>query len=327
MHPRFKRLSGAVVAALSFALIAPPKASAQVIASVGYALDNGDVNGDLIRDLSDPIYVLSHLFAGTAAPVPLALCGGDPTSVMNGDSNGDGALDVSDPVHLLAWLFSGGPAPASACGDGAGGARNVNPRVIPTNANPHGKSYGEWAATWWQWAFSLPTGSHPLFDTADCSEGQTGHVWFLGGSFATSTTERTCTVPTGTALFFPVLNTECSSLEPDPFFCDDTASCLTCNDQFYTGGNELSLVVDGVEITNLESYRVQSGVFPIGPVPDDNIFGVPGGTSGISLADGHYVMLAPLSKGQHRIDFRACFEFFGGCSGFELVVGYDITVK
>ncbi|MCZ6795588.1 MAG: hypothetical protein O7J95_18445, partial [Planctomycetota bacterium] len=80
------------------------------------AVENGDVNGDLARDLSDAVSLLGHLFLGGLAPVELRSCGTEPPLTRNGDANGDGALDVSDAIHLLGWLFSGGPPPVPACG-------------------------------------------------------------------------------------------------------------------------------------------------------------------------------------------------------------------
>ena len=66
-------------------------------------------------------------------------------------------------------------------------AKNPNPGVRPPYAKAYGLTYGEWSAAWWQWALSLPVGAHPLFDTADCSAGQSGKVFFLGGTFVTTT--------------------------------------------------------------------------------------------------------------------------------------------
>lgn len=69
----------------------------------------GDVNGDGVVDLSDPVAALFQLFSGEAP----ASC---PSAV---DSNDDGSLDVSDSVFLLALLFYGGsapPVPYPACG-------------------------------------------------------------------------------------------------------------------------------------------------------------------------------------------------------------------
>src|SRR5262249_47748517 len=97
-----------------------------------------------------------------------------------------------------------------------------NPGVLPPNSKPLGTSYGDWSAEWWKWAFSLPIDHHPLYDTADVSTGQSGKVWFLGGSFAPSTNDagqtvaiatRDVTIPSGVALFFPIANQEASVLE------------------------------------------------------------------------------------------------------------------
>src|SRR5438876_1613577 len=52
-----------------------------------------------------------------------------------------------------------GAAPAASAegrrtiGDGGGGEKN--PRVLPPGSSSFGKSYGEWSAQWWQWAFSF----------------------------------------------------------------------------------------------------------------------------------------------------------------------------
>ncbi len=86
--------------------------------NVGFALDNGDMNGDLVRDLSDGVYLLSHLYRGGPGPVPLAFCGSEVTPVANGDTNADSSIDLSDAVHLMRWLFVGSQGPAGACGRG-----------------------------------------------------------------------------------------------------------------------------------------------------------------------------------------------------------------
>jgi hypothetical protein len=43
-----------------------------------------------------------------------------------------------------------------------------------------GKTYGEWSAKWWQWAFDSNFAQFTAGDV-DCSAGQKGAVWFLGG--------------------------------------------------------------------------------------------------------------------------------------------------
>jgi hypothetical protein len=103
-------------------------------------------------------------------------------------------------------------------------ARNDIPRILPPSPHSYyGMTYGEWSAKWWAWNNSMPVDQHPLFDTADCSARQLGTVWFLGGtSTATDrngetvwSADRVCNVPRGTALFFPVINSEAATLEGD----------------------------------------------------------------------------------------------------------------
>lgn len=85
------------------------------------ALEAGDMNGDWSLDMSDPIYLMGHLFLGTPAPAPV-VCGTEPTGVQN-DANGDETLDVSDAIYLLDYLYSGGPTPVLSCGEGAAAQR------------------------------------------------------------------------------------------------------------------------------------------------------------------------------------------------------------
>src|SRR4051794_39319289 len=59
------------------------------------------------------------------------------------------------------------------------------PGIYPINSKPLGHSYGEWAASFWQWALSIPADRNPLFDTTGefAGEGQSGPMWFLPGTF------------------------------------------------------------------------------------------------------------------------------------------------
>src|SRR5438046_3826702 len=103
----------------------------------------------------------------------------------------------------------------------APGVAQADPIIIPRDSVTYGRTYGDWAAAWWQWALSIPASHHPLFDTADCGVGQSGPVFFLGGKACSTLdthcdfghADRICTVPSGKALFFPVINTEDSTLE------------------------------------------------------------------------------------------------------------------
>src|SRR6266403_5000882 len=69
-------------------------------------------------------------------------------------------------------------------------------------------SLGQLSAQWWQWALSIPTSVNPQLDLdgKNVVVGQRGSVWFLAGIFGGGTVTRTCSVPEGTQLFFPVTN-------------------------------------------------------------------------------------------------------------------------
>ncbi len=62
----------------------------------------GDVNGDGKLDKDDIEFLISYLFRGGPAPVPLWI----------GDINEDGTVDVGDVVYLVNYLNRGGPKPA-----------------------------------------------------------------------------------------------------------------------------------------------------------------------------------------------------------------------
>ena len=95
-----------------------------------------------------------------------------------------------------------------------------NPGVLPPNSSFGGLTYAEWSEKWWRWSFSLPIPANPTFTfSAPCTNGQSGHTWFLYGGPPTVI----CTVPPGTSVVLPVANTECSSLEPAPFHGDTAA--------------------------------------------------------------------------------------------------------
>jgi hypothetical protein len=112
-------------------------------------------------------------------------------------------------VGMLVGFLLLIPTPALAAG-------NPNPGIAPPGSNPHGLSYGEWNARWWQWAFSAQVPVNPVLDSTGthCAEGQTGQVWFLAGTFGgPGTTTRSCTVPLGQALLVPLVNCEASNAD------------------------------------------------------------------------------------------------------------------
>ncbi len=202
----------------------------------------------------------------------------------------------------------------------AGKGNQDNPGILPPGSSPYGHTYAEWTAAWWQWALTMPLDNSPLAETADCSAGQSGHVWFLGGSFVSAEAVRNCTVPAGKAIFFPVLNTECSTAEPDPFHGDTQAQLSECAKGWVDGATGVC-TLDGELVQNLEAYRFQSPLFEFGPLPENNVLFIDAGLSGQSVSDGYWLMLAPLPVGGHVIDFVGIFA-----NGFTFHITYNLTV-
>jgi hypothetical protein len=61
----------------------------------------GDVNEDGVLQISDPVFLLDHLFAtGVTIDCPDAA-----------DVDDSGVLDITDAVYSLSYQFLGGPAP------------------------------------------------------------------------------------------------------------------------------------------------------------------------------------------------------------------------
>jgi len=214
-------------------------------------------------------------------------------------------------------------------------AQSVGPKVIKPDSVAFGRTYSEWSAAWQQWALSIPVAHHPLFDNGDCSVGQSGPVWFLGGKFCaintpgcgTNNVVRSCSVPRGKALYIPIMNAEWSVLEMnDPKFqIADLRSNAAIN---MDGAADLTFEIDGAAIPHLQDrFRVQSTAF-VFTLPDDNLFNAvgegpyTGGSYFPGVDDGVYVMLAPLPAGPHTIHFHGSFPVWQ----FTLDITYYLTV-
>src|SRR6266481_6380408 len=251
------------------------------------------------------------------------------------------------PVVLIATLLllaGVTPVPADL-------AANTlkNPKVVPPGSTAYGQTYAQWSEAWFQWAFSLPVTAHPLFDTADCSAGQSGNVWFLGGTFGASGigVVRNCTIPAGKALFFPIINnwadnTDCSNgqMISDGFTEEFLRSLVHANQD---NAANLSCTIDGVTVGGLTDpintpYRVQTptpGGFSYVLPATDNILDFLGLTcwtdnTGTPLTvdaatyhpvgDGVYIMVKPLAAGTHTIHFS------GSVGAFVEDITYNLTV-
>ena len=225
-----------------------------------------------------------------------------------------------NPVALLLMValtvLALGPAPAVQ-------AASAKPQVYPPQARPFGHTYGEWAIRYVQWMLSIPGAENPLYDTsgAHCAVDQSGPVWYLADDDG-GINVRTCTVPAGKALLVSPFWQEDSTVDG----YGDTFEALqsyakTDADAIVDSMTNLALTVDGVHVPSLLTrYRFKNLQFTF-KYPADYLGGFQTG-SGTSkaVADGFFVMFAPLAAGRHTLDL----SYSGQVAG---EVTYHLTIR
>ena len=221
------------------------------------------------------------------------------------------------------------------------GSANEVPNVVPPgDFRLNGTTYAQWAGAWWRWALEMPrtnsTGArHPFIDSArfDVTESQTSEVWFLAAPFLTPDSanpiKRDCQIPRGKALFFPLINVECSNMEEPPFFGETAESQARMAQYFADHMTNLFCEINGIFLSNLEAYRVQNQQICFSP-PASWIQSDAGGV-GTSSGDGYFIFLAPLPTGEHTLRFGGTIHLTWPQDFMdlheEINMAYHITVK
>ena len=181
------------------------------------------------------------------------------------------------------------------------------------------------SAQWWELMFSIPPDVNPVADTtgAHCMVGQSGPTWFLAGAFSSGSVTRSCSVPAGRSLYFPIVNVVNVNT---PNICGQGNFNLTAKQlraqiaQLIGGATNLSAEVDGTAVANI--VRVRSNVFAVA-LPADNVSGcAPAGVYSPGVDEGFYVRLPPLSLGSHTIHFHGEVPGLGSVED----ITYNLTV-
>jgi hypothetical protein len=221
-------------------------------------------------------------------------------------------------------------------------------QVLPPDSHPYGLSYPEWAAKWEQWSFSLSTNNLELIGKPDLCRGEGTSVRFLAGVYIPGNNGQTIetrevTIDPGTPLFLTVLsaqddNTGCNGDELD--FTKNTVSELLAT----VAGNWsyvslTSCTIDGIPVAGLSDpattpYLVTTPPYSYTTAKEGNVvanlYGVPclpgDFTVYPAVAEGVYLMIAPLPPGKHVIQFVG---LVGPVSSpfVEEDLTYDITVE
>lgn len=190
-----------------------------------------------------------------------------------------------------------------------------------------GKSYNELTGKWTNWLSQEPIATNPALDNDGdfCDRNQRGKVWFLAGTFGGALDEdpiadRTCKVPAGKAIFFPIFSFV--SFAPDFLNtppCEvlaeavDQIRCDVTDDVPIAPKVGLKVLLDGEPVADLFAYRVQSKpggftfVIRAGSPFTAPAFAIAPGSREPAVADGYWILLKPPSPGRHTVSFSVDF--------------------
>ena len=191
------------------------------------------------------------------------------------------------------------------------------------------------SAKWWQWAFSFSTENSPLSDTSGerCNKGDVGKVFFLAGTAGpiSSTQTRDCPISHKDSILIPIANVACvlgnacdvytSPVPPKPTNPKELKEQVSSVADRVTLA-EATITIDG-QTVKLSPERVQSPLFKTTVVPN-NPLGEPPIKKAVAFADGYWVLLKPLSIGEHTLHFKGVFDL--GQDDFVTELTYHITV-
>ncbi|HXB58905.1 MAG TPA: hypothetical protein VNU95_05050 [Candidatus Acidoferrales bacterium] len=219
-------------------------------------------------------------------------------------------------------------------------ASSSSAQVLPPSSLPYGLSYQEWSAKWWQSYYSQSADHLQPVTSPNICEGPASRVLFLAGAPQSTTTTNHVTIPAGSPLFFAILGFEADNTScPTNTFTTNSADVLANEavNGWDSAATETSCTIDGVAVPGLGSptntiYNVVSPPFSYTTAEKDNVAAVaegepclPGGlTVYPTVADGVYLMLAPLPPGKHTIHFIG--EAGPGGADLTINITYDITV-
>jgi hypothetical protein len=199
-------------------------------------------------------------------------------------------------------------------GNGNGGSASSAEALDPTQMH-YGFSDDVWGTKWWQWIYQTPqtNGCNIPFldpDGSHCTDGQSGDVFFLAGTQGGKIERDKCAVPSGKAIFFPIINPTADN-EGVPTAMQLTPSGLMGYVQTQMEGvavSSLSAEFDGVAITDLGRFKTQIMQYTYTLPPEPNIYTCEGdkgltGTVSPAFEAGYYIMLAPPAPGAHVLHF------------------------
>jgi hypothetical protein len=167
------------------------------------------------------------------------------------------------------------------------------------------------ARAWIEWALEQPWSTGPVVDEDGhaCAQGQSGNTWFLAGT-AGGAVQRSCTIPHGKKLFFPLLDywvaARAENVDTDEelqHYLDFVAGwfesqhAATCSLTLRIDGQDL---LPDFETMDEELFAQELDPFPV-ELQADNFGTGPAGTRTTTTA-GHWALLHPLPPGDYVLE-------------------------
>lgn len=188
-----------------------------------------------------------------------------------------------------------------------------------------GRPVSEYVNKWWQWTYTMPKELSPVRDMTGehCQVGQSGDVWFLAGGYGTSKIRRSCVIPEGKFIFFPVINMVYYRGTEGELSCEKAKEYAALNNDALVS---IEIGLDSITAWNPANTRIAS----------ENCFDLLGLVSRKlnpprvypAATDGYWVMLRPLAKGRHTLRFTARYGREKGAYGkMAQDIEYDLTVE
>jgi hypothetical protein len=203
---------------------------------------------------------------------------------------------------------------------------NASNMLYPLDSKPFGIGYIGGAEGFHKMMYREPSNTNIVTDTTgkNCALDQAGPIWFLAGT-AGGSVVRSCTVPAGKAIFFPLVANECSYAENPNL--KSPSQLIDCAKSADNNLKYLQLSIDGVAIPDLEKYRVTSTQLFNFTFAKDNIAGAPPGPASGAL-DGWFAYVKPLPPGNHTIRFGGAeLSVTPGQPNYAVDATYHLTVR
>lgn len=191
-----------------------------------------------------------------------------------------------------------------------------------------GLSTVDLSAEWWKWAMANQGENNPVQDTTGsyCNVGQQGKVWFLAGGFGSAKIKRSCAIPSGKYVFFPIINMA--------YWPPVQNTNLTCNKAIINAALnndtalDLFVQLDGVQVNNPKAFRAKTiKCFDINERAPKAFVSYYNAYP--SASDGYWIFLKPLEKGKHSFKFGGRYNNNDSDNFGKMYqdIEYDITVQ